>query len=61
MFWSLFIQTLIMTGPDAGENKYLYIETYDTRIQCEFHKDDLLSSFEVPEGGAILCLRTDED
>jgi|TARA_B110000908_G_C9963991_1_gene318128 hypothetical protein len=50
-----------MTGPDAGENKYLYIETYESRAQCEFHMDDLLSSFEVPEGGAILCLRTDED
>tara|TARA_B110000503_G_C7121516_1_gene402729 strand:+ start:432 stop:617 length:186 start_codon:yes stop_codon:yes gene_type:complete len=60
MFWSLFVVTLITTGLDAGDSKFLLLKTYDTRVECEFAKANLLTMFEVPDNSELLCYKTDE-
>ena len=60
MFWSLFVITLITEGPDAGDSKYLYLDTYESRLSCEIAKARFYEIFEVPENILVRCEKTDE-
>jgi hypothetical protein len=60
MFWSLFVITLITEGPDTGDNRYLLLDSYESRLSCEIARVRFHEIFEVPENVSVECIKTDE-
>lgn len=60
MYWSLFVITLILEGPDAGDKRYLLLDSYESRLSCEIARARFHEIFEIPENVYVQCLKTDE-
>ena len=59
MYWSLFVITALVGSLD-NQNEYVHLDTFNSRIECEYAKARIYRFMIVPKEVIIECVKTDE-